>query len=83
MKEIIKHWTREPSLDRPKLLFDPYPDGSRVVMPQQVGFVNEHGTPIEISKSMAEKLGLIAIGEIRALSMPVSDWIELQEKSNY
>ena len=79
-KEAYQNWRRREEGDKPRLLFELYPDGSRVEIPQVVGFENEKGTPIEISKKMAEKLGLVTIGEIKAVSMPVKDWIELQEK---
>lgn len=80
MKEIISHWKRNPAGDRPELVFPPHTDGTFITLPQVVGFLNEFGTPIELSKQRAERLGLIAVGEIGLSSMPVADWIELQKR---
>ncbi len=72
MRENPK-WTRNPQGDRPALI------GHNLEIPQQLGFINELNSPIEVSVDQAIKLGLVGQG-IRRLAMPISDYIELQNR---
>ncbi len=79
MRENPK-WTRNPQGDRPALVFpSQYANQEPTVIDQQLGFLNEFQSPIEVSVDQAIKLGLVG-QSIARLSMPISDYIELQQK---
>ncbi len=76
MKEIFRGWRRNEDGDRPKLRLTPFTDGTTPIIPQQVGFVDENGTLIEISVERALELGLIAIGEVEISSMNIEEYLK-------
>ena len=76
--EILKNWKRNPNGDRPELEFPCQPREGRLALPQVVGFINEQGTPIELSVEKAQQLGLIGIGEIAISRMTTIEWNALQ-----
>lgn len=57
--------------DRPAFTYDQ--GGGEVEILQQVGFLDEHGVPFQITLSHAIELGYIREGEIGRQTMPLSE----------
>lgn len=68
-------WMRNPDGDRPKLMLPCQYKDNEVSIAPMVGAFNEHGTPIQISPQLAEKIGWI-VPSLCSVTMTSGEWIE-------
>ena len=66
---------RFPLLDRPALTY-PFAEKEAEIF-QQVGFLDEQGSPFELSLERAIELGLVAQGQIKIASMPLEKFAKM------